>query len=84
MDEVFDEVANDGIKHKQHNEDGHEQVEDIGGQVDGISRRGDVRLEEHRAIFCSVTDFQAVHRYVHHRYVHCSLLKSVSSACEST
>ena len=54
MDEVFDEVPNDGIKNRQHNEDGYKQVEDIGRQVDSIPRRGYVRFKEHGPIFLLV------------------------------
>ena len=56
MDEVFDEVANDGIKNAQQDKDGHDQVEDIGRQVDSISRRGYIGLKEHGPIFLLVMD----------------------------
>lgn len=45
MDEVFDEVARDGVENWKHDEDGYEQVEDVGGQVDSIPRRRDIWLK---------------------------------------
>lgn len=56
MDEVFDEVTNDGIKNRQHDEDGHEQVKDIGRQVDSIPRGGYVGLKEYRSILLFVSN----------------------------
>lgn len=56
MDEVFDEMAGDGVENRKHDEDGYEQVEDVGWQVDSIPRRWDIRLKKHCAIFLFVTD----------------------------
>lgn len=56
MDEVFDEVTNDGVKNQQYDEDGHEQVEDIGRQVDSVPRGRYVRLKEYRPILLLVSD----------------------------
>lgn len=47
MDEVLDEVSDDGVQHRQDDEDGHEQVEDVGRQVDGISGRRYIRFKNH-------------------------------------
>lgn len=56
MDEVFDEVADDGVKNAQQNEAGHEQVDHIGRQVDGVPGGGYVALKQHRPVLFSVTD----------------------------
>ncbi len=55
MDEVFDEVTNDGVENTQQDEDGHEQVEDICRQVDSIPRGGYVALKEHCPVVFLVT-----------------------------
>lgn len=65
MDEVFDEVADDGVKNRQHDEGSHEQVEDVGGQVNSIPRGGYVGLKQHRAIFLPVSKVRALHGDVH-------------------
>lgn len=58
MDEVFDEVADDGVKDAQQDEDGHEQVDGVGGQVDGVPGGGHITLKEHRPIFFPVVNLQ--------------------------
>lgn len=55
MDEVFDEVTDDGVENTEQDEDGHEQVEDICRQVDRIPRRGYVTLKEHCPVVFPVT-----------------------------
>lgn len=65
MYEVFDEVADDGIKNTQQYKDGHEQVDDIGRQVDSIPRGGYVALKEHGPVVFLVTNFQALPRHIH-------------------
>lgn len=66
MDEVLDEVANDGVKHSQQYNDSDEQVESIGGQVDSVPRGGYVALEEHRSVLLSVKNLGAVPGCIHH------------------
>ena len=56
MAEVFDEVADDGIKNTEQDKHGHDQVEDVGGQVDGIPRGRFVALKEHHAVFFPVAN----------------------------
>lgn len=56
MDEVFNEVADDGIENTQQDEDGHEQVEDIGWQVDSIPRGRNIALKEHCPVFFLVAN----------------------------
>lgn len=56
MNEVFDEVANDGIKNGHNNEDGYEKIDDIGGEMDGIPRRRYIGLIKHCSIFILVTN----------------------------
>lgn len=66
MDEVLDEVANDGVKHSHQYDDSDEQVESVGGQVDGVPRGGYVALEEHRPVLLSVKNIGAVTGCIHH------------------
>lgn len=65
MYKVFDEVADDGIENAQHNKHSHEQVEDVGGQVDCIPGGGYVALEEHCPVLLCETNFQAIPRHLH-------------------
>lgn len=66
MDEVLDEVADDGVKHSQQYDDSDEQVESIGRQVDGVPRRGYIALKEHRPVLLSVKNPGAVPGCIHH------------------
>lgn len=63
--EVFDEVANDGIKNAKHNEDSHEEVKDVGGQVDRIPGGWDVAFKEHGTVLFPKTNLQAIPRHLH-------------------
>lgn len=65
MYEVFDEVADDGVENAQHDKHSHEQVEDVGGQMDCIPGGGYVALEEHCPVLLLETNFQAVLRHLH-------------------
>lgn len=65
MDEVFDEVTDDGIKNTHQDRDGNEQVEDIGRQVDSIPRGGYIALKEHSPVFFLVTNVEALRRHIH-------------------
>lgn len=44
VNEVLDEVPDDGVRHGHHHQGCHEKVEDSLGQGDGITRRGFVLL----------------------------------------
>lgn len=65
MDEVFDEVANDGVKNWHHDEDGYEQVDDVCRQMDRVPRRWNVRLIDHGAIVVFVTNVWTLKRWIH-------------------
>lgn len=66
MDEVLDEVADDGVEHPQQDEDSDEQVECVGGQVDGVPGGGYVALKEHRPVLLSEERLGAVPGRIHH------------------
>lgn len=66
MDEVLDEVTNDGVKHSQQYDDSDEQVESIGRQMDSVPRGGYIALEEHRPVLLSVKNLGAVPGCIHH------------------
>ena len=65
MDEVLDEVANDGVKYSQQYDNSNEQVESIGWQVNGVPGGGYVALEEHRPVLLSVKNLGAVPGCIH-------------------
>lgn len=65
MDEVFDEVANDGVKNRHHDEDGYEQIDDIRRQMDRISSRWNVGLVDDCSIIVFVTNVVALKTCVH-------------------
>lgn len=46
VNEVLDEMPDDGIRHCHHHQGCHEKVEDSLGQRNGVSRRGFVLLVE--------------------------------------
>ncbi len=46
VDQVFDEVADDGVERGHDDDGGQDDVEDVDGQMDGVSSRWDVILEE--------------------------------------
>lgn len=63
--EVFDEVANDGIKNAKHNEDSHKKVKNVGGQVDCIPGGWYVAFKEHGPVLFFETNLQAIPRHLH-------------------
>lgn len=65
MYEVFDKVANDGIKNAKHNEDSHEKVKDVGGQVDCIPGGRYVAFKKHCPVLFFKTNLQAILRRLH-------------------
>ena len=65
MNEVFDEVADDGVEHPDHHEGAHQQVQHVLWQVDGVPGRGDVGLKVHRPVVLPVVDVHTVLCDVH-------------------
>ena len=47
MDEVFNQVTNDGVEGHDDDDGSKEHIEDVYRHVDGISSRWDVALKEH-------------------------------------